>query len=208
MKSFAKTWFFTCLCCIYNCHCRPAFETKLWPSVGNGHVASVVHSNAVYMNGLYNGNGTTSTRARIPAFISVDILNISVPTSNMIYCLQMDNGKLPRRKYYNHLKTHPLCFSLKGFSNALKLIKHDLRLEVNVEFGIRVIMTRMGAKHAKRKDAVMSYMLITSVFTQRSRSKSTRRIFQYRIVSLRRIRGDIQWCTLEHWDEGVCPQDC
>ncbi|CAG9784083.1 unnamed protein product [Diatraea saccharalis] len=41
------------------------------PSVGNGHVATNVFSDTVYMNGLYNGRGGRSHRARIPAYANV-----------------------------------------------------------------------------------------------------------------------------------------
>ncbi|XP_060582374.1 protein-glucosylgalactosylhydroxylysine glucosidase-like isoform X2 [Ruditapes philippinarum] len=74
------------------CTDKPPGDAKLWPSVGNGHVATVVHSNTVYMNGLYNGNGTDSTRARIPAMTSLNVSKINLPYSKISYCLQLDKG--------------------------------------------------------------------------------------------------------------------
>lgn len=71
---------------------RPPDDDKRWPSIGNGHIATVVHSDTVYMNGLYNGNGSTSTRARIPAYISVGLNVTSGNIREKSYCLQMDNG--------------------------------------------------------------------------------------------------------------------
>ncbi|KAK0042299.1 acid trehalase-like protein 1 isoform X1 [Biomphalaria pfeifferi] len=37
------------------------------PEVGNGHIATVVQSDTILMNGLYNGRDKTSHRARIPS---------------------------------------------------------------------------------------------------------------------------------------------
>lgn len=74
------------------CTNEPPKDAKLWPSVGNGHVATVVHSDAVYMNGLYNGNGTESTRARIPAVTSMNVSDINLPVTRKSFCLQMDRG--------------------------------------------------------------------------------------------------------------------
>ena len=53
---------------------------RLRPNVGNGNVATEVFSDAVYLAGVYSGrqsrvpgNTTTSTRARIPAFLAVEV---------------------------------------------------------------------------------------------------------------------------------------
>ncbi|KAL4238053.1 Protein-glucosylgalactosylhydroxylysine glucosidase [Mactra antiquata] len=73
------------------CSNEPPDDDKRWPSIGNGHIATVVHSDTVYMNGLYNGNGSTSTRARIPAYISFGV-NISKENIRSSYCLNMDSG--------------------------------------------------------------------------------------------------------------------
>jgi hypothetical protein len=50
---------------------------RLWPSVGNGHVSTVVHSPVVCMNGLYNGYGVTSHRAAIPSPLSANVTAIN-----------------------------------------------------------------------------------------------------------------------------------
>lgn len=48
------------------------------PSIGNGHVATVIRGDAVFMNGLYNGHNITSHRAKMPAvFIRNVVLNSS-----------------------------------------------------------------------------------------------------------------------------------
>ena len=43
------------------------------PSVGNGHVATVLHSVTIFMNGLYNGERGESHRARIPSHINIRV---------------------------------------------------------------------------------------------------------------------------------------
>lgn len=42
-------------------------DQRLMPSIGNGHVATVIRGDAVFMNGLYNGHNITSHRAKMPA---------------------------------------------------------------------------------------------------------------------------------------------
>lgn len=41
-------------------------DSKLMPYVGNGHLASTIFDNKVYVNGLYNGERGESHRARVP----------------------------------------------------------------------------------------------------------------------------------------------
>lgn len=41
------------------------------PSIGNGHIATDIFSDTVYMNGLYNGEKGLSHRARVPAWCNV-----------------------------------------------------------------------------------------------------------------------------------------
>nr|XP_049691823.1 protein-glucosylgalactosylhydroxylysine glucosidase [Helicoverpa armigera] len=44
---------------------------KYMPSIGNGHIATNIFSDTVYMNGLYNGQAGYSHRARIPAWANI-----------------------------------------------------------------------------------------------------------------------------------------
>lgn len=43
-----------------------SIDFKLMPYVGNGHLASTIFNNAVFLNGLYNGQAGESHRARVP----------------------------------------------------------------------------------------------------------------------------------------------
>ena len=66
-------------------------DPRFWPTVGNGHVATVVYSDTVFMNGLYNGNGTESRRARIPAMTAVNIQSVSLQGTRT-FMLDMEKG--------------------------------------------------------------------------------------------------------------------
>lgn len=62
---------------ICNYCCRLPEDVRLWPSVGNGHISMVAHSENVYMNGLYNGFMNTSHRAAIPCPLSANVTGIN-----------------------------------------------------------------------------------------------------------------------------------
>lgn len=64
------------------------------PPIGNGHVATNVLSDTVYMNGLFNGREGTSSRARIPAYVSVDVNATSEESVDKAFVLDMYNGEL------------------------------------------------------------------------------------------------------------------
>lgn len=49
------------------------------PSIGNGHIATNIFSDTVYMNGLYNGRKGESHRARIPAFANIRLNSTLTP---------------------------------------------------------------------------------------------------------------------------------
>ncbi|KAJ2953896.1 hypothetical protein O0L34_g1527 [Tuta absoluta] len=55
---------------IFASHSLPT-EDRFMPSIGNGHMATNVFSDTVYMNGLYNGRKGESRRARIPAWANI-----------------------------------------------------------------------------------------------------------------------------------------
>ncbi|XP_064622218.1 protein-glucosylgalactosylhydroxylysine glucosidase-like isoform X2 [Lineus longissimus] len=70
---------------------RPRFMT----SVGNGHVGTVIDSDTVLMNGLYNGRHGDSHRARIPSMVSCNITGFHPHQPykpRRAYTLNMMNG--------------------------------------------------------------------------------------------------------------------
>ncbi|XP_052787604.1 protein-glucosylgalactosylhydroxylysine glucosidase-like [Mya arenaria] len=102
------------------CTDTPPADAKLWPSISNGHVGTVVHSDSVYMNGLYNGNGTTSTRARIPAFTSLDVINFA-PDENVstTYCLHMNSGIYEEIYRGDHWRVTVTMYAHRVFNRLL-----------------------------------------------------------------------------------------
>lgn len=44
----------------------PLSDSRVMPYVGNGHLATTVYSDTIYINGVYNGNYGNSHRARVP----------------------------------------------------------------------------------------------------------------------------------------------
>ncbi len=69
----------------------PTNELEM-PSVGNGHLATGVHTDTVYMNGLYNGELGESHRARIPSQINIRLnsaANLNATQQRFI----LDTGK-------------------------------------------------------------------------------------------------------------------
>lgn len=63
-------------------------------SVGNGHIATTVYTDTVYMNGLYNGHRGESHRARIPSGnnIRVNITSEGGSVINHTYALDVGQG--------------------------------------------------------------------------------------------------------------------
>ncbi|WAR19510.1 PGGHG-like protein [Mya arenaria] len=102
------------------CTDTPPADAKLWPSISNGHVGTVVHSDSVYMNGLYNGNGTTSTRARIPAFTALDVINFA-PDENVstTYCLHMNSGIYKEIYRGDHWRVTVTMYAHRVFNRLL-----------------------------------------------------------------------------------------
>lgn len=63
------------------------------PSIGNGHVATNIFSDTVYLNGLYNGEKGESRRARIPAWANIRLNStLSHHTYAPVYSLDTRQG--------------------------------------------------------------------------------------------------------------------
>lgn len=46
-------------------------DSSRLPTLGNGHIGFTVFAKELYMNGLYNGQGGLSHRARIPNYVNI-----------------------------------------------------------------------------------------------------------------------------------------
>ncbi|XP_013407124.1 mediator of RNA polymerase II transcription subunit 12, partial [Lingula anatina] len=81
-------------------------NSRYLPTIGNGHVGTVVYSDAIYMNGLYNGRLTSSHRARIPSSCAVNITAVEPSQGPLVrlYALNVAEGvftQVIRGKGYN-----------------------------------------------------------------------------------------------------------
>ncbi|CAF4003319.1 unnamed protein product [Rotaria magnacalcarata] len=80
-------------------------DYRMMPYVGNGHVATVVFSDFIYMNGLYNGDNGTSHRARIPSTLNWQFLfhpstssfSLNVSSGTFTEILENDEVRIEQR---------------------------------------------------------------------------------------------------------------
>ncbi|XP_072035583.1 protein-glucosylgalactosylhydroxylysine glucosidase-like [Amphiura filiformis] len=66
------------------------------PTVGNGYIATVVYSDSIFMNGVYNGKDRTSHRARIPSTANIAMTHMDVTVSGNTYRLDTSQGLFTR----------------------------------------------------------------------------------------------------------------
>jgi hypothetical protein len=67
-------------------------NSRILPTIGNGHIATVVYTDTIYMNGLYNGLKTLSHRARIPSTCAIEIASTSAHITKSLYSLDVETG--------------------------------------------------------------------------------------------------------------------
>ncbi|XP_071079962.1 protein-glucosylgalactosylhydroxylysine glucosidase-like [Haliotis cracherodii] len=67
-------------------------DERLWPEIGNGHVATVVKGDSMFMNGLYNGKARDSHRARLPSTVAVSITSITPSNVTKKFALDIGRG--------------------------------------------------------------------------------------------------------------------
>ena len=95
---------------VLGCCCRLPEDVRLWPSIGNGHISMVAHSENTFMNGLYNGYTTTSHRAAIPCPLSANVTRINNrEATNRTYVLDTKAGTVyycasatSEKRYWRH----------------------------------------------------------------------------------------------------------
>lgn len=100
------------------------------PSLANGHLGLTVFGNAIYMNGVYNGRGGQSRRARLPNW-----LNISAE----LYSENQEIPSLPTDTAYQMLLRDG-CFQWqKYFHDGLQTINMTQRIYAHRYFDRAVI---------------------------------------------------------------------
>ncbi|XP_062577760.1 protein-glucosylgalactosylhydroxylysine glucosidase-like [Saccostrea cucullata] len=85
-------------------------ETRILPTIGNGHIATVVKSDTMCMNGLYNGYAIKTHRALLPS-ITIKSININ-GTVQSNYSIDVKNGMF--------VESH----SGQNFSVTMKMYAH------------------------------------------------------------------------------------
>lgn len=66
-------------------------EEKLLPAIGNGHLATNAKSSVLYLNAVFNGNGSDSHRAMIPSTAKLRV-NLPGGQETASYVLNMKKG--------------------------------------------------------------------------------------------------------------------
>lgn len=62
------------------------------PTIGNGYLATLIHSDTMYVDGVYNGPNGTSHRARLRSTSSINITDFSFPVRDRKYSLDVGRG--------------------------------------------------------------------------------------------------------------------
>ena len=69
-----------------------SLNVRLLPSVGNGHLATNVWSDSIYVNGVYNGRLGNSSRARIQSMHASDFYVTGCDDPERLYRLDTRQG--------------------------------------------------------------------------------------------------------------------
>uniref|UniRef100_A0A336LM18 Protein-glucosylgalactosylhydroxylysine glucosidase n=1 Tax=Culicoides sonorensis TaxID=179676 RepID=A0A336LM18_CULSO len=91
----------------------------LLPTLGNGHIGFTVFSQNIYMNGVYNGKGGDSSRARIPnwAYIRVDYCQSR--TNDCEWSLNVKKGVFQETIRSKEFHLEHLIFPHRIFNRAI-----------------------------------------------------------------------------------------
>ncbi|KAL5008082.1 hypothetical protein ScPMuIL_013663 [Solemya velum] len=124
---------------VLDCNDLPS-DSRFWPTIGNGHVASVVHTDGMFMNGLYNGKATGSHRARIPSTCAVNVTSTSRSLIKSKFTLDLARGMFIEQKsgenfyiaqrMYAHRTVNRLLVTELSVQNAHSQ-PLDIHLQVN-----------------------------------------------------------------------------
>ncbi|XP_076098796.1 protein-glucosylgalactosylhydroxylysine glucosidase-like isoform X1 [Mytilus galloprovincialis] len=99
-------------------------DEKFMPPIGNGHIATNVLSDTIYMNGFYNGYREDSHRARLQATSAVDV-QFNDGRDSRYYALDMFNGIFYQKIYH---PTQNTSITIMYFSHR----KYDTLLVTHV----------------------------------------------------------------------------
>nr|KAI8741141.1 acid trehalase-like protein 1 [Biomphalaria glabrata] len=89
------------------------------PEVGNGHVATVVQSDTIFMNGLYNGASIVSHRARIPSTAGYNITSVTPSGFSRQYSLDLGRGIFTESYTWSGLNVSLRTYAHRLFTTVL-----------------------------------------------------------------------------------------
>ncbi|CAF1103336.1 unnamed protein product [Rotaria sordida] len=94
-----------------------SIDYRLMAYVGNGHVATVIFSDFIYMNGLYNGANGTSHRARIPSTHNWQFKLESLSSS--LYSLDVASGVFTEKLENAQVRIERRIFASQEYTELL-----------------------------------------------------------------------------------------
>ncbi|CAF1060401.1 unnamed protein product [Adineta steineri] len=133
-----------------------ALDYRILPYIGNGHLATVVFSDFIYMNGLYNGDNGTSHRARIPSTLN---WQFNIDPSSSTYTLNVSSGVFMETLENDEIRIERRLFASQEYTELL--IAH-------------VVLTRLQSKGKKIRIPIDVNEQVTSIdidFTVTNRNK-------------------------------------
>ncbi|CAF1362032.1 unnamed protein product [Rotaria magnacalcarata] len=157
-------------------------DYRMMPYVGNGHVATVVFSDFIYMNGLYNGDNGTSHRARIPSTLNWQFL---FHPSTSSFSLNVSSGRkivLPTR-INEQVTSDDIDFVVAARNEQYVLLSGKTRQVENNQFQLEqlpvfVYYTPLPVNgfELDPQETSRTYLFVTSIDSEQERAK---RSFEY-----------------------------
>ncbi|CAL8123676.1 unnamed protein product [Orchesella dallaii] len=95
------------------------FLPRYMASVGNGHVATTVYTDTVYMNGLYNGERGESHRARIPSGNFIRMNPPSAQVQNQTFALDVAKGVFFERLTVGGARVEQRTFAHRYYTKVI-----------------------------------------------------------------------------------------
>ncbi|CAH1792539.1 unnamed protein product [Owenia fusiformis] len=120
------------------------------PSVGNGHVAAVVNGKYMFMNGVYNGAGSRSHRAQIPAYCACNVTSIEpiAPGLTRTYTLNVLQGIFLQEMSNNLYKVTHRIYAHRNISQLMVVEIEVEKFDPDIEVKVNIELTR-GQGHSQ-----------------------------------------------------------
>ncbi|XP_033113241.1 protein-glucosylgalactosylhydroxylysine glucosidase-like isoform X2 [Anneissia japonica] len=159
---------------------------KQQPSIGNGYLATVVYSNTIFVNGLYNGKGTNSHRARVPSTAAITaslqesashLYTLNVRKGIFVHEITTDNIEITHSIYahqvLNRLLVNQITINRKSSKSDDIVVKLDTNFgpksfdinfsESPVKNGKRYMHGRVKEPEHDSSEVIMTYVYWTDI---------------------------------------------